>query len=168
MAAPSSSTWSRKLDLLYLVFFVIHVPLVFLVDIVPLYPPSLTPTFVLRIRDFYIDTYHDKFFESPPAWFRAYNLMELVYHVPLSVWAVGALLRDDPLVPLHLLIWAVQAFLTTLTCLLDMRSWSDRSQEEKFNLSLLYCPYVAFAALLGVDMFLRLRKQLLLKKSKAE
>jgi hypothetical protein len=63
------------------------------VDIVPLYPPSLTPAFINDIRSFYIATYHDKFFSTPPAWFSAYILMELVYHVPVGVWAVGALIR---------------------------------------------------------------------------
>ncbi|KAL1969844.1 hypothetical protein VTN77DRAFT_7353 [Rasamsonia byssochlamydoides] len=176
MAAPTStstsiSIWTRKLDLLYLVFFIIHVPIIFLVDITPLYPASLTPRFILRIREFYIETYHDKFFEHPPAWFGAYILMELVYHVPVSVWAVGGLVRDDPLVPLHLLIWAVQAFLTTLTCLVEVWSWTDRTREEKANISMLYGPYVGFAALMGVDMFWRLRKQLVqktTKKGKAE
>ena len=45
------------------------------------------------VRKFYIDTYHDKFFISPPAWFTMYLWMEALYHVPLSIWAIGALLR---------------------------------------------------------------------------
>lgn len=56
--------------------------------------------------------------------------------------------QDDPLVPLHLLIFAIQTFLTTFTCLLDMWSWSDRSHEEKVNLSWLYFPYLAFGKFL--------------------
>lgn len=45
------------------------------------------------LRKFYIDTYHDQFFVQPPAWFSMYAWMELLYHLPLSAWAVGALLR---------------------------------------------------------------------------
>ena len=63
------------------------------VDFYPLYPPSIRPVFLDQIRNFYIDTYQDKFFTEPPVWFRAYMVMEAVYHLPLSVWAVGALLR---------------------------------------------------------------------------
>ena len=47
------------------------------------------------VRKFYIDTYHDQFFISPPAWFTMYIWMELFYHVPLSIWAIGALLRGE-------------------------------------------------------------------------
>ena len=53
------------------------------------------------IRTFYIETYHDRFFSSPPAWFTMYLWLELVYHVPLSFWAVGALLRGSSFVTLH-------------------------------------------------------------------
>ena len=48
------------------------------------------------LRKFYIDTYHDEFFINPPAWFMLYMWMELLYHVPLSIWAIGALLRGTP------------------------------------------------------------------------
>jgi hypothetical protein len=45
------------------------------------------------LRKFYIDTYRDQFFINPPAWFMMYMWMEALYHVPLSIWAIGALLR---------------------------------------------------------------------------
>ena len=48
------------------------------------------------LRCFYIETYHDQFFTYPPAWFTMYMWMELLYHTPLSVWAIGALLRGRP------------------------------------------------------------------------
>lgn len=47
------------------------------------------------LRQWYITTYRDQFFIAPPAWFTMYTWMELLYHVPLSVWAVGALIRSE-------------------------------------------------------------------------
>lgn len=199
------------------------------VDIVPFSPPHLTPTFVLRIRDFYIETFHDKFFEDPPAWFRAYNLMEVVYHTPLSVWAIRGLLRGESgnisnwiclllifffwikMTPSSLYISSSSlsrpsSLLSpaSLTCgagvigpmrrrlilagcifrILRLVSSSSSSYLFFFPFFYLlvtwlvvsYCllfssplsSFSATGALLGVDMFLRLRKQLLLKKSKAE
>ena len=49
---------------------------------------------------------------------------------------------DHPLVPLHLLVWAVQTAVTTLTCVADYTSW-DVSAEEKWSLGQLYLPYLA-------------------------
>lgn len=63
------------------------------VDMYPLYPESIRPKFMYDLRKWYIETYNDQFFVNPPAWFLAYMWMELFYHIPLSAWAIGALLR---------------------------------------------------------------------------
>lgn len=63
------------------------------VDLAPLWPTSLKPQFITDLRLYYVETYHDQFFTAPPAWFNMYMWMELLYHTPLSVWAIGALLR---------------------------------------------------------------------------
>ena len=92
------------------------------------------------------------------AWFDTYIWIEALYHVPLSFWAVPALLRDDPKVPLHLLVFALEAGLTTLTCIADYLSWSGYSNNEKIELGKLYVPYLALAVFMGLDMFYRLSK----------
>ncbi|KAL9527788.1 Sigma intracellular receptor [Sphaerulina musiva] len=151
---------SRKKDLIYLVFFTIHIPIVFLVDIYPLYPPSLIPTFMTSLRTWYIATYRDANFVSPPAWFMLYSWLELFYHAPLSIWAIGALLRDDPRVPGHLLAYAMQTAVTTATCIADFLSWEDLSGKEKVELGKLYVPYLAVSVFMGLDMLGRLNARL--------
>ncbi|EMF10635.1 uncharacterized protein SEPMUDRAFT_165285 [Sphaerulina musiva SO2202] len=151
---------SRKKDLIYLVFFTIHIPIVFLVDIYPLYPPSLIPTFMTSLRTWYIATYRDANFVSPPAWFMLYSWLELFYHAPLSIWAIGALLRDDPRVPGHLLAYAMQTAVTTATCIADFLSWEDLSGKEKVELGKLYVPYLAVSVFMGLDMLGRLNAKL--------
>ncbi|KAJ5728112.1 hypothetical protein N7493_004442, partial [Penicillium malachiteum] len=148
-------------DYAYLVFFIIHIPIIFLIDTAPLQPSWLRTELSQQLRDFYISTYRDKFFEEPaPVWFTTFIWMELLYHVPLSIWAIGGLLRDHPLVPVHLLIFGVQAFITSLTCLVDVWSWEDRSTDEKTQITYLYAPYVALGALMALDMIFRLHRQL--------
>jgi hypothetical protein len=170
---------SRKKDIIYLLFFATHIPIVFrassphhlllhspptttrdtrlthpltsprtVVDIYPLYPPHLIPTFMTSLRHWYITAYRDQFFISPPAWFGFYTWMELLYHAPLSLWAVQALARDDPKLPLHLLVYAVQTAVTTATCVAEYLSWDNLSGSEKLELGKL-C--VVFHPLLSVD-----------------
>lgn len=50
---------------------------------------------------------------------------------------------DDPVVPLHLLVLAVQMGVTTLTCVADMMSWTAVTRGEKWALGALYGPYLA-------------------------
>lgn len=60
------------------------------VDLAPLYPPALRPRALDDLRSWYIATYKDQFFTDPPAWFGVYVWMEVVFHVPFSLWAVRA------------------------------------------------------------------------------
>ena len=86
---------NRKLDIIYLTFFLIHIPVMLMVDLVPLYPASVHSQlpFLLDIRQWYIETYKDRQFKAPTGWFTAFAWMEALYHLPLSVWAVGALVN---------------------------------------------------------------------------
>ncbi|KAM5456691.1 hypothetical protein MaudCBS49596_000932 [Microsporum audouinii] len=173
-------SWRRNLDYVYASFFILHIVIMFMVDLVPLYPLALKPAFLDDIRSFYINTYQDKFFIDPPAWFGSYLAMELVYHVPASVINASKLLNNDSSAPLHVLVWAIQTFITTLTCVVEVWSWIDRTTDQKMNISLLYVPYMIFgklilnsipsmipneakrivAGLVGLDMFSRLQTSL--------
>lgn len=48
------------------------------------------------MQDFYIDTFRDKFFsDDAPAWFTAYLILEAVYHLPISVWMLNAIVEGE-------------------------------------------------------------------------
>lgn len=47
------------------------------------------------------------------------------------------------MVPVHLLAFGVQAFVTTVTALVEVWSWTDRTDVEKQNITMLYGPYIA-------------------------
>jgi hypothetical protein len=51
-------------------------------------------------------------------------------------------LPDDPLVPLHLLIWSIETSLTTLVCVVDVFSWPGYNRQEVLALQQLYVPYL--------------------------
>lgn len=89
---------SRKPDLCLLIFFCLHTFFVTGIDCLDLYPTAIHnfPPFphLLQLRQFYIDTYQDKFLSATsPAqpWFVACTWMEFVYHVPTCLWAVWGL-----------------------------------------------------------------------------
>lgn len=110
-----SNRGMRKRDIAYLLFFITHLPIIFrmpptsyetmkstrerrrdqltksVIDTVPLQPSILQTNLSHQLRDFYITTYQDKFFQDPPAWFNAFVWMEVLYHFPASILAVRAL-----------------------------------------------------------------------------
>lgn len=65
------------------------------IDITPFYPAAIKPRFLVATREWYIKTYHDRFFEQPPAFFTFFLVMEAMYHLPFSIWAIAALLRGE-------------------------------------------------------------------------
>ena len=61
---------------------------------------------------------------------------------------------------MHLLVWAVQTAVTTLTCMVDYWSWSGLSAATRQGLDGLYGPYLLLAVFMGVDMVVRLHQAL--------
>ncbi|KAM3065488.1 hypothetical protein ACMFMG_011625 [Clarireedia jacksonii] len=153
----ATSIFSRKLDLVYLIYFMTHIPVMFLMDLQTIYPASITPRFLTSIKDFYIETYHDQFFVSPPIYFQLFIWLELVVHVPVSFWAVGALLKETPTTPLILLLYSLEVLLTTLVCIYEYLHWPI-SSAQKWSLTTLYGPYILLSLVMFVDMYNRLYK----------
>ncbi|KAI0198032.1 transmembrane protein 6/97 [Astrocystis sublimbata] len=177
--SSSSSTARSILDRVYLVYFVIHIPILFCVDLVPLYPPSLwvppsSPLHILSsLRTYYITTYNDQFFLPPPAsipsFFKLFAFLELVIHLPVSVWAVSALTRKNEKggreggrlsgsAELLLLVYGFETALTTATCMYDIYLWDPAvvtAAQKTTLLAGLYGGYLALAVILTVDMYAR-------------
>ncbi|KAI1764490.1 transmembrane protein 6/97 [Hypoxylon sp. FL1150] len=170
--ANSARYW---LDKLYLAYFLIHLPVLFCVDLVPLYPaplwvpPSSPLHFLYELRVYYIETYNDRFFAPPPApipsFFPLFAFLELVFHLPVSLWAVRALLRGGLSggAELLLLVYGVETALTTATCMYEAFLWDPAvvtAEQKVVLLGGLYGGYLAVAILLTADMYARILKRL--------
>ncbi|KAI1652953.1 transmembrane protein 6/97 [Daldinia decipiens] len=168
------SSTRHWLDKVYLVYFLIHLPVLFCVDLVPLYPislwvpPSSPFHFLYELRVYYIDTYNDQFFAPPPAtipsFFPLFAFLELVFHLPVSLWAVRALFSGglNGNAELLLLVYGIETALTTATCMYEAFLWDPAvvtAEQKAVLLGGLYGGYLAIAVLLTVDMYTRLLKR---------
>jgi hypothetical protein len=138
-------------------------------DLTAYYPLQIKPLWMSSVREWYIATYGDRFFYKPPyvsfllfipfihhiltpdsSWFHTFTFLELVYHLPLTLWAIPALLRNDPRVPLALLVFGLETSLTTLVCLAEMLSWEELSAKQKGvgGLGGMYGAYLAVGELI--------------------
>ncbi|KAF1946921.1 integral membrane protein-like protein [Clathrospora elynae] len=154
----ATSIFSRKRDLVYLVFFIVHLPVMLAFDLTAFYPINIKPLWMSSIRTWYIATYGDRFFYNPPAWFPVLTFLELVYHLPLTLWAIPALLRNDPRIPLALLVFGLETSLTTLVCLAEMLSWGELSSVQRGvqGLGGMYGGYLATGIFMTLDCYARL------------
>jgi len=158
--APSVSLLRRKLDLAYFVYFCIHLPVMFFIDLTSLYPPSYVPKVSIALKEYLISSYQDQFFISPPPFFVFYVWLELFFHVPISLWSIYGLYNNDPRTPLVLLIYGMQTLVSTATCIAEYFSYEMISFNAKLKLTSIYGPYLAVALLMCVDMSLRINKAL--------
>lgn len=58
-----------------------------------MYPESIKPAFVTKLQNHYVTTYKDNNFINPPTWFKSYVILEILYHGPLCLWAIPALIK---------------------------------------------------------------------------
>lgn len=119
----------------------------------------------MDLRDFYFTKYNDHFFSPThdlPAWFPIFTLLEAIYHLPLTLWAIPALLRNDPRIPLALLVFGLETSLTTLVCLAEMLSWDDMSSMQRGlqGLGGMYGGYLAVGIFMTLDCYARLDGQI--------
>lgn len=68
--------------------------------------------------------------------------MEAAIHVPVSFWAIRALVKGDHKVPLVLFAYALQTVITTATCMYDFSQWEGVEAIAKWHLASLYGPYL--------------------------
>jgi hypothetical protein len=61
---------------------------------------------------------------------------------------------ENPLVPLHQLLFSVQTAVTTLTCVVEMFSWQYTKFEE-IKLCTIYSLYILLALVMGYDSYSR-------------
>jgi hypothetical protein len=88
------------------------------------------------------NVYQDRFFAVEIPFFEFFRYMEAAIHVPVSFWAVRALVKGDHKVPLVLLAYALQTVITTATCMYDFSQWEGVAVEAKWHLASLYGPYL--------------------------
>ncbi|OBT53146.1 hypothetical protein VE04_07733, partial [Pseudogymnoascus sp. 24MN13] len=132
----------RKRDTAYLVYFLIHIVVLFLVDLSPLYPSSLRPALSTKLLAYQAEVYQDRFFAIEIPFFEFFRYMEAVIHLPVSFWAIRALVNADHKVPLVLFAYALQTVITTATCMYDFSQWEGVAVEAKWHLASLYGPYL--------------------------
>lgn len=103
---------------------------------------------------------HKHYNSNPPPspWFPLYTLLEALFHLPFTLWAIPALLRSDPRLPLALLVFSLETTFTTLTCMAEMLSWEELSAQQRGlqGLGGMYGGYLALGVFMAVDCYARL------------
>lgn len=104
----------RPLDLLYLVFFAIHIPATLFMDLQAIAPPGSFPSFFQVIPSFYLKISGDPLIAGVMGlhgvptqftWFRTFIVMEGLFQLPIFFLGIYMLKKNSPYVPVLLVLY---------------------------------------------------------------
>ncbi|KAI8985740.1 transmembrane protein 6/97 [Trametes punicea] len=118
----------RPRDLVYFLFFAIHLPATFLVDLQALYPKQWVPSVIANIPKIYVELSNDPLIGSAMGffgphqveaytWLRSFLVVEAFFQVPVFIIGLRGLWNGTTSIYVLLLIYAASTTTTTLPCL---------------------------------------------------
>ncbi|KAI0690335.1 transmembrane protein 6/97 [Cytidiella melzeri] len=163
----------RPLDLIYFLFFAMHIPATLLIDLQALYPARLTPSAIAQLPHLYIAMSKDPLitgaFSNSDAyvWFKPFLILEAIFQLPIFVLGMRGLLRGSHSIYILLLIYGASTTTTTLPCLAVVLATPTTSAEtiaaniasvtvqQRLSLLSSYIPFFLVPLLITVDMAFR-------------
>ncbi|KAI0275105.1 transmembrane protein 6/97 [Gloeopeniophorella convolvens] len=169
---------SRPADLIYFIFFLVHIPATLLVDCQALYPPHLVPAAVQGLPPWYVALSGDPLIGGAMgllpnarelAWFRSFLYLEIFFQLPVFILGARGLWKDSRGIYALLLFYGASTATTTLACLAAVVSTPAASAatraagivsvtfEQRAMLLSSYVPFFLVPLWMAVDMALRLQ-----------
>ncbi|KIK63554.1 hypothetical protein GYMLUDRAFT_133462, partial [Collybiopsis luxurians FD-317 M1] len=155
---------SRPLDLIYFCFFLSHIPASLLLDFQLLYPAEYVPTFLLSLRNWYIEFSADPLISGAArgatqdelVWFGCFAWLELLFQFPTFILGIRGLWNDSRSIYVLILAYGASTATTTLPCILHILK--EKSQVTDAQLLILlssYIPFFLIPLMMAVDMGFR-------------
>ncbi|KAI0333900.1 hypothetical protein GY45DRAFT_1271173 [Cubamyces sp. BRFM 1775] len=169
----------RPRDLVYFLFFAIHLPATFLVDLQALYPKTWVPGIIANIPKFYVEMSNDPLIGSAMGyfgqsqteaytWFRSFLMVEAFFQVPVFIVGLRGLWKGSSSIYVLLLIYAASTTTTTLPCLAVILSTPisptplsaigiSLTAEQSLLLLSSYIPFFLVPLVMTIDMAIRVQ-----------
>jgi len=117
---------SRPLDLVYFLFFLMHIPATLLIDLQAIYPTAMVPKVIAQLPVLYVQMSGDPLIgggmgyfgtEETYVWFKTFLFLEAIFQLPTFVLGARALYNNSRSIYPLLLVYAASTTTTTLPCL---------------------------------------------------
>ncbi|KDR80626.1 hypothetical protein GALMADRAFT_240968 [Galerina marginata CBS 339.88] len=167
---------ARPLDLLYFLFFAMHLPASLIIDLQYIYPPQLVPGFLRGLLDMYIDMsrdpliggVHGAFGDSGHLmWFKTFLVLEAVFQIPVFVLGLRGLYKGSQSIYPLLVLYGASSATTTLACITAVlqtpeltdialsRGVAAVTSQQRLMLLSSYVPFFLVPLIMAADMAFR-------------
>lgn len=136
------------LRLVFLGYFITHIPITLSLDLQALFGPYYPPAFQ-ALSAWYVSTYNDQLMMHPPAWFKSFIVAELLFQLPFFFVATYGLLFKKNWIRIPSIIYGTHVATTLLPILADTLTSAVTTQQQKLVLFGFYFPYFLIPALLA-------------------
>ncbi|KAI8985112.1 transmembrane protein 6/97 [Pilobolus umbonatus] len=164
---------SRPLDLIFVIYFITHIPPTLLLDFQALYPSDWVPQSIKDLLSLYIQTYRDPLVGSPVTlyWFKSFIICEALFQFPFFIIASIYLIKDNrdcydtdisPVYGSHVA--------TTVIASLAEVMFNDKyglTVNEQYVLCGFYIPYLIIPILMVIDSSYRINRLIVNNKIKS-
>eukprot|EP00245_Coleochaete_scutata_P004462 TRINITY_DN170_c0_g1_i2.p1 TRINITY_DN170_c0_g1~~TRINITY_DN170_c0_g1_i2.p1 ORF type:complete len:173 (+),score=29.68 TRINITY_DN170_c0_g1_i2:68-586(+) len=131
----------RPVDIIFIIFFIVHIPTSLLIDSQVVLPPGLFPQVLQDLLQFHISTNEDFLVGSKPAWFIGLTMCELLVQVPYFFIASYAFIAGKQWIQMPSILYGSHVATTLIPILAEFWA-SSLSFEAKVKLTGIYIPYL--------------------------
>ncbi|KAH9009819.1 transmembrane protein 6/97 [Lactarius hengduanensis] len=170
---------SRPIDLLYFIFFVVHIPATLLIDFQAVWPKHLIPESLQLLPPWYVGMSGDFLVGgsmgilgngSGLAWFKSFLYLEAVFQLPVFVIGAYGLWKDSRGIYGLLVLYGASTCTTTYACIAAILEAPTTSAAtiaqnvvsvtpaQRSMLLFSHAPFFVIPLFLAVDMAVRLQK----------
>ena len=154
------------LDLLFLVYFLVHIPIVIFVDSQAVLPKWCYPKTVVDLLEWYCREYKDSMMVDPPAWFQAFVYCEILFQLPFFILASYVFIKGInrfPWIRRPVLMYAAHTATTTISIAFHIFLYDFSGSKhpgpitfnERFTLFAIYSPFLIIPIMLLVNFSFR-------------
>ncbi|RKP34365.1 transmembrane protein 6/97, partial [Dimargaris cristalligena] len=146
----------RPLDLLFFIYFVVHIPTTVLIDAQILLPSHFFPEALRGLLEYWVTMSGDPFIRLDQAaldpslvWYATFVAGELIFQLPFFFYAALQLYRDSPCLPLPLAIYGAHVSTTVAPILASV--WlavPHLTMDQRYILTSAYAPYLIIPLLM--------------------
>ncbi|KAK9235639.1 transmembrane protein 6/97 [Lipomyces kononenkoae] len=150
----------RPLDAFYFVYGVLHIFITVAIDSAGVIEHDSRPGFQKALLKVQIEENKDPLMANVPVWLYTFIGVELLFQLPVFIGGAWALHRDYKKAYIALLIYGVNASITTLACIAEL-AWNQEFEltgGERQKLIWIYFPTFLIPLILTVDMAARIAK----------
>eukprot|EP01098_Paradermamoeba_levis_P009028 TRINITY_DN3738_c0_g1_i1.p1 TRINITY_DN3738_c0_g1~~TRINITY_DN3738_c0_g1_i1.p1 ORF type:complete len:178 (-),score=41.83 TRINITY_DN3738_c0_g1_i1:107-640(-) len=153
----TKSLFQRPLDLLFVIYFIIHIPITPFIDSQAVINRDWQPKLTFDAVDWYSTDLGDDLMRNSPPWYQSFIWCEIFFQWPFFFFAIYAFVQGRNWIRIPAIIYGSHVTTTLIPILAEIwfsrtPHWQNLPTQKKAILTLIYSPFLLIPVLLTLKM----------------